>query len=205
MITREQENQITVYLASKKLSPQIFIEIKDHFILQITDLMDYENKNFQEAFLETGLSWKKELEMVRADLFSFRRIARIEKEVLQRRFNKMTLTALLFSMIAGGVYLFLGETYYYFLIFALFIFVSIVLFGIFSGKIRFVDYQQISFHPLIIRNTILGMFIFQIVCYFSGEYEFWKPVCNQLIIFYSMTIQIQLLYFRIKKINVLIR
>lgn len=35
MISLEQEKQITAYLNSKKLSPQILDEIKDHFIMQI--------------------------------------------------------------------------------------------------------------------------------------------------------------------------
>lgn len=204
MISLEQEMQITAYLNSKKLSPQILDEVKDHFMMQIVGLMENENIGFQEAFLAARISWQKELEMVKADFFSFRKIARIEKELLQRRFNKITLMSLLVSLISACIYVVADEVYYYFQIFALVAFASIVLFGIFSGKIKFTDYQLTSFHPLIVRNLILGMIIFPAGCYFSGEYEFWNPVCNQLVIFYSVTIQIQLLYFRIKKINVLV-
>lgn len=204
MISSDQENQITVYLLSRKLSPQILMEVKDHFMIQIAGLMEEGEASFQEAFLAARISWQKELEMVRADLFSFRKIARIEKELLQKRFGKITVTAWVVSLIAAGIYVFSGETYYYFQIFALIASLAIVLFGIFSRKIRFGEYQRISFHPLMIRNMILGMLIFPVGCYFSGEFEFWKPVCNQLVIFYSVTIQIQLLYFRIKKINVLV-
>ncbi len=205
MISSDQENQITAYLLSRKLSPQIMAEVKDHFIMQITGLTENGDVSFQEAFLAARISWQKELEMVKADFFSFRKIARIEKELLQRRFNKMTLTAVLVSLIAAGIYLFSGEMYYCFQIFALVLFISIVIFGIVSGKIKFIEYQRISFHPLIIRNIILGMIIFPAGCYFTGEFEFWKPVCNQLVLFYSVTIQLQLLYFRIKKINVLLQ
>lgn len=205
MISADQENQITAYLHSKKLSPQILMEVKDHFMMQIVSLMENGDVSFQEAFLNAGMSWKRELEMVRADFFSFRKIARIEKVLLQKRFNKITLNALAVSLIFAGIYVFSAETYYYFQIFALLTFVSILVFGIFSGKIRFIEYQRISFHPLIIRNIIPGMLIFPVGCYFSGDFEFWKPVCNQLIIFYSLTIQIQLLYFRIRKINVLVQ
>ncbi len=204
MISLEQEKQITAYLNLKRLSPQILDEVKDHFMMQVGSLMENENMSFQKAFLAAMICWQKELEMVKADLFSFRKIARIEKELLQRRFNKITLTALLVSLISAGIYVVADEVYDYFQIFALIAFASTVLFGIFSGKIKFTDYQRTSFHPLIIRNLILGMIIFPAGCYFSGEFEFWKPVCNQLVIFYSVTIQIQLLYFRIKKINVLV-
>lgn len=205
MISSDQENQITVYLLSRRLSPQILMEVKDHFMMQITGLMEDSNISFQEAFLTARMSWQKELEMVKADFFSFRKIARIEKALLQKRFKKITFTALLVSVILAGVYVLSGETYFYFQISALLAFVAIVLFGILSGKVKFIEYQRISFHPLIIRNMLLGMLIFPVGCYFSGEFEFWKPVCNQLVIFYSLTIQIQLLYFRIKKINVLVQ
>jgi hypothetical protein len=204
MISSDQENQITAYLLSRKLSPQILTEVKDHLMMQIVSLMENDEVSFQEAFLAARISWQKELEMVKADFFSFRKIARIEKGLLQKRFDTITFKALVVSLIAAGIYAFSGETYYYFQIFALLAFVAIVLFGIFSGKIRFIEYQRISFHPLIIRNIILGILVFPIGCYFSGEFEFWKPVCNQLVLFYSLTIQLQLLYFRTKKINVLV-
>lgn len=206
MISSDQENQIAAYLLSRKLSPQILMEIKDHFMMQVAGLMEENDElSFQEAFLTARISWQKELEMVKADLFSFRKIARIEKELLQKRFGKITVTAWVVSLVSGGIYVFSGEAYYYFQIFALVAFVAIVLFGFFSRKIRFSEYQRISFHPLIIRNIILGMIIFPVGCYFLGEFEFWKPVCNQLVLLYSLTIQVQLLYFRIKRINVLVQ
>lgn len=206
MISSDQENQIAAYLLSRKLSPQILMEVKDYFMMQVAGLMEENDElSFQEAFLATRISWHKELEMVKADLFSFRKIARIEKELLQKRFGKITVTAWVVSLVSGGIYVFSGEAYYYFQIFALIAFVAIVLFGLFSRKIRFSEYQRISFHPLIIRNIILGMIIFPVGCYFSGEFEFWKPVFNQLVLLYSLMIQVQLLYFRIKKINVLVQ
>ncbi|GEN77438.1 hypothetical protein [Chryseobacterium hagamense] len=205
MISSDQENQIAAYLLSRKLSPQILTEVKDHFLMQIDSLMEKGDMSFQEAFLAARISWQKELEMVKADFFSFRKIARIEKELLQKRFGKITVTSLAVSLASAGIYVFSGEAYYYFQIFALIAFVVIVLFGIFSRKIRFIEYQRMSLHPLIIRNMILGMLIFPAGCYFSGEFEFWKPACNQLVLFYSLAIQVQLLYFRIKKINVLVQ
>lgn len=204
MITVEQEYQIELYLRSKKLSQPILLEVKDHFLSQISTLMDTQNLNFQEAFLKARVSWKYELEMVKADIFSFRKIARIERALLQKRFNAMMIKSLLFSLIFAMMYIISDAAFFYFEIFSFLIFSVIVLFGIISKKINFREYQRISFHPLILRNIILGMILFPLGCYFSGKFNFWEPALNQLVIFYSLTIQIQLLYFKTKKINVLI-
>lgn len=204
MITIEQENQIELYLRSKKLSPQILIEVKDHFLLQISNLMDAEDLSFQEALLKAQISWKYELEMVKADIFSFKKIARIERNLLQKRFNTMMVKSLLLSLVFAILYMISDATFFYFQIFSFLAFVVIVLFGIISKKINFREYQRMSLHPLILRNIILGIILFPLGCYFSGNFQFWEPALNQLIIFYSLTIQIQLLYFKTKKINVLI-
>lgn len=204
MITIEQENQIELYLRSKKLSPQILIEVKDHFLSQISNLMDAEDLSFQEALLKAQISWKYELEMVKADILSFKKIARIERNLLQKRFNTMMVKSLLLSLVFAILYVISDDTFFYFQIFSLIAFVIIVLFGIISKKINFREYQRMSLHPLILRNIILGIILFPLGCYFSGNFQFWEPALNQLIIFYSLTIQIQLLYFKTKKVNVLI-
>lgn len=82
--------------------------------------------------------------------------------------------------------------------------VYLILFGFISKKISFREYQKVSFHPLILRDILLGVILFPLGCYLSGNYNFWEPILNQVIIFYSLTIQIQLLYFKTKKINVLV-
>lgn len=204
MITSEQEQQIAVYLNSKKLYPQLFFEVKDHFILQISDLMETETLNFQEAFLKTKISWSYELEMVSADILSFKKIARIEKNLLQKRFNRIVINSVLFAIFSAMVYVISDTLFFYFQIACIAIYVLVLFSGFIFKKISFGEYQKISFHPLILRDIILGMILLPLGCYFSESLNFWEPVSNQLIILYSLTVQIQLLYFRTKKINILI-
>lgn len=204
MISTEQEKQITLYLFSKKLNSQLLLEIRDHFILQISHIMEAKNVNFQEAFLETKLSWTKELEMVKADLFTFKKIARIEKKLLQKQFNRIIVNSISFVIFAAIMYSISENLFLYFQILVLCVYALVVLSGFMFSKISFKEYQQISFHPLILRNIILGVILFPVGCYFSRSFNFWEPVLNQLVIFYSLAIQIQLIYFKMKKINVLV-
>ena len=61
MFTEHQLTEIRNYLLSKKLPIDILIEVNDHFISQISDLLREENLSFEEAFEKTKLSWDKEL------------------------------------------------------------------------------------------------------------------------------------------------
>lgn len=204
MITTEQENQISLYLSSKKLDSQLFFEIKDHFVLQISEMMENE-VSFQEAFLETKLSWAKELEMVKADLFSFRKIAKIEKEIIQRRFRKMMIIAFLCSLIMVAVFN-LNENVYLCLQGSLIVLhLGFVLYNFIFGKMKFTEYRQMSFHPLLLRNLLLLLIVIPASnMLFSTREGFWEFPANHIFITYAVIIQIQLLYFRIKKINVLL-
>jgi hypothetical protein len=205
MITIEQDRQITLYLNSKKLDSQLLIEVKDHFISQISNLMERKDINFQEAFLETKLSWAKELEMVKADLFSFRKIAKIEKEILHRRFRKMMMVAFLCALILVAVFN-LNENVYLCLQGSLIILhFGFVLYNFIFKKMKFTEYRQMSFHPLLLRNLLLLLIVIPASnMLFSTREGFWEFPLNHIFITYAVIIQIQLLYFRTKKINVLI-
>ena len=63
MITNVQEDEVELYLCSRKLYSPLLYEVKDHFISQISQLMNEKSLSFQEAFLETKISWKNELEI----------------------------------------------------------------------------------------------------------------------------------------------
>ncbi|GAA5099896.1 hypothetical protein GCM10023210_37800 [Chryseobacterium ginsengisoli] len=204
MITTEQESQISLYLSSKKLDSQLFFEVKDHFILQISEIIK-DNISFQEAFLETKLSWAKELEMVKADLFSFRKIAKIEKEIIQRRFRKMMIIAFLCSLIMVAVFN-LNENVYLCLQGSFIVLhLGFVLYNFIFGKMKFTEYRQMSFHPLLLRNLLLLLIVIPASnMLFSTREGFWEFPANHIFITYAVIIQIQLLYFRIKKINVLL-
>lgn len=205
MISLEQEKQITVYLVSKRLSPQVLIEVKDHFMTQISNSMDAEDLSFQEALLKAQISWKYELEMVKADLFSFRKIAKIEKEIIQRRFRKMMIIAFLCSLIMVTVFN-LNENIYLCLQGSLIVLnFGFLLYNFIFKKMRFTEYRQMSFHPLLLRNLLLLLIIIPVSnILFSTREGFWEFPANHIFITYAMIMQIQLLYFRIKKINVLL-
>lgn len=197
---KEYLTEIEKYLKSKKMSLSIFTEVYDHFVMQISELMNKNEIGFQEAFVETKLNWKYELEMIKADTFSFKKIARIEKRILQTRFKKITYSSLLFSMLLGFTVFVSEEIFFYSEIVILLSFVVILMYNFIWKKMHFTEYRNLSFHPLLLRNVLIGALIFPIASYFSGTFEFWKPVVNQIIMMYALMIQIQLLYFRAKKL-----
>lgn len=204
MISWEQENQITNYLMSKRLSSELLIEVKDHFILQISHLMEYEKMNFHEAFFVAATSWQKELEMARADFLSFRKIARMEKGLIQSRFNMMMIRSGLLAVLFAVIFMLSDNIAFYIQVSVFLLFAFIILLALITKKISVREYHRAHFHPLVLRNIILGLVLFPIGCYFSKTFNFWEPSFNQIVIFYSLSIQIQLLYFRVKKVNVLI-
>lgn len=205
MITKVQEHHIELYLSSRKLYPQLHDEVKDHFISQISHLMNEKSMGFQEAFLETKISWNNELEMVRADVFSFKKIARIEKVVLQQQFRKMNIISALFS---AGAFLLLIIQSELFTILQLFLLLSWIVtlgFSFVTGKMKFSNYMMLSFHPLLIRNILLGTAAILVAGALKYDYhEIADLQISKLFMVYCVTVQLQLMYFNSKKINVLI-
>lgn len=205
MITKEQENQVAAYLISKKLSPQILIEVKDHFILQITDLMDNENKNFHEAFLATKFSWKKELDMVRADLFSFRKVTRIEKDILSHRFRKIMVISTMFSALSFLLLLLDNNLFVTLQILFLGGWFLLLIYNLIKKQMKLSNYIAMSFHPLLVRNFLLGIAVFLIGHSLMVDYcEIIDRQMNKVLLMYSLLVQVQLLYFNSRKVNVLI-
>ena len=205
MISSEQEKQIELYLISKKMHSNIAIEVKDHFISQILNLMESKDLNFQEAFLETKLSWIKELEMVKADFLSFKKITRLERNIMKPIFRRMIIFALAGTLIIG-VILNLNHQFYVWIqatlvtIFFLFSF-----YNFFIKKMKFSEYQRISFHPLLLRSIVLMLIIVPIGgMIFLPKENPWDSSLSDMFLIYGLLIQIQLLYFRTKKINVLL-
>ncbi|MCA6069254.1 hypothetical protein JI747_018975 [Chryseobacterium sp. RG1] len=204
MMNKEYLTEIEKYLKSKKLSAAVFAEVYDHFVMQISDLMTTKNISFHEAFVYTKLNWETELEMVKADFFSFRKIARIEKTIVRSRFKKIIYSSLLFSVLLGLIVPISEEMFFYSEILILLSLVSILMYNFIWKKMSFKEYQQISFHPLLLRNIIVAVITVPLFGYFSETFDFWKPILNQVILLYCVMVKIQLLYFRAKKINVLL-
>ncbi len=205
MITLEQQDQIELYLKSKKLSPPILDEIKDHFVMQIGSLMENEDLGFQEAFLMARISWKRELEMVRADLLSFKKIARIEKQVVQMRFRKITLVSMVFSG-AGFLLLQVDSDLFMNLQILLFIvWIAMLLYNAIRKGFRVSNYASMNFHPLLVRTMLAGLAVFYIGHGMTADYwEILDLQITKLFCMYALAVQLQLLYFSSKKINVLV-
>ncbi|SHE54221.1 hypothetical protein [Chryseobacterium takakiae] len=205
MITKAQEHQVELYLRSRKLYSQLYHEVKDHFISQISHLMNEKSISFQEAFLETKISWKNELEMVRADMFSFKKITRIEKVVLQQQFRKMNIISVLFS--AGTFVLLMVQSELFTILQILLLLSWMVLLAnsFITGKMKFSNYMMLSFHPLLVRNILMAAAVILIVGALKYDYhEIADLQISKLFLVYCVTVQLQLMYFNSKKINVLI-
>lgn len=203
MITVDQELEIKAFLQKKNLSKVISNEIYDHFVVQISDLMK-SNMTFQEAFLRTKIEWQHELEMVKADLFSFKKIARIEKATLQSRFKTIVLSSVIFTLLGFSVLVFLNDYFYLLQTGLLIILFTMLFYNFVFRKMKFREYYELSFHPLILRNLILGSVLFFGVAYFTHSTNFWEAGINRVFLVYAATVQIQLLHFRSKKVNVLL-
>ncbi|WP_336717089.1 hypothetical protein [Chryseobacterium mucoviscidosis] len=205
MITKEKEHQIELYLNSKKLTAQILAEVKDHFISQISHLMLSENLSFPEAFLKAKISWNNELEMVNADFLSFKKVARIEKVILQQRFRKIGIFSLILAT-AATCMMFLNRDVFFTLQIVLLGSLAILLaYSFIAKKMKFSNYIAMSFHPLLLRNLLFGVLIFAFGSFITAEN--WKIMdmnVSKFLSVYSLAVQLQLLYFNSKKINVLV-
>jgi len=148
MMTKENLIEIEKYLKGKNLSSAVFAEVYDHFVMQISELVNKQEISFTEAFLQTKFNWQNELEMVKADLFSFKRIAKIEKSILQDRFKKMMMIALVFSLILGTVFYFNENVYLGVQGTLIVIYLLFLMYHFVFRKMSFSEYRKMSFHPL---------------------------------------------------------
>jgi hypothetical protein len=205
MMTKENLIEIEKYLKGKNLSSAVFAEVYDHFVMQISELINKKDISFTEAFLQTKFNWQSELEMVKADLFSFKRIAKIEKGILQDRFKKMMMIAFLSSVIMGTVFYFNENVYLCFQGALIAMHLLFLMYHFVFRKMSFSEYQKMIFHPLLLRNLLLMLIILPLTnIIFSTTKNLWEFPLNHMFITFSVVLQIQLFYFRAKKINVLL-
>jgi len=203
-MTKENLIEIEKYLKGKNLSSAVFAEVYDHFVMQISELVNKQEISFTEAFLQTKFNWQNELEMVKADLFSFKRIAKIEKSILQDRFKKMMMIALVFSLILGTVFYFNENVYLGVQGTLIVIYLLFLMYHFVFRKMSFSEYRKMSFHPLLLRNVLLMLIIISVNTMFFTTENLWNFPFNHMTVTFSVVLQIQLLYFRAKKINVLL-
>lgn len=204
-MNKENFREVEIYLKSRNLSPSVFAEVYDHFVMQVSDLMAHHKISFQEAFIQTAINWQNDLKMVKADWFSLKRIAKIEKDILQQRFRKIMLISFSASVFAWIVSTISEDIYFGSVILIFAVYFGFSLYAFIFRKIKFSEYRQKSFHPLLLRN-ILIIFLPLLACYLFGYnlWDFLDTKFSKLILIYCMMIHIQLLYFHTKKINILL-
>ncbi|TXF77193.1 hypothetical protein [Chryseobacterium sp.] len=203
----EHELEIRKYLLTKKLSKSLFCEILDHFVSEVTEKMQ-KGAVFQDAFLRSKLKWHGELQMVRTDILSFKKVARIEAEIIGSRFRSLirlsglaAMVSILFMMIYQPFQVFISVA-------MLTVFVGLALFLLIEKKLKLSHFIHLNFHPLILRNIIVSI----LLLFFSGliaEILFTsqrnlKSIIQAGVLVYNLAIQIQLLYLHQKKINALL-
>lgn len=204
MINTLQENEIVKYLASKKLGQKLLAEIKDHFMLQIADVMEHEKISFEEAFLQTKMNWKYELEMVKADLLSAVMISRIERNILQDRFRKMMGYAVIASILVSAL-LYIRQDLFMDTQIAVLVIICILSgYNFIFRKMKLHNYTQVSFHPLMLKNLLAGAILIAVSSIFFESFREAFSVMIKPFFLYSAAIQIQLLYWNARKINVLL-
>lgn len=204
MMTKENLIEIEKYLKGKNLSSAVFAEVYDHFVMQISELVNKQKISFTEAFLQTKFNWQNELKMVKADLFSFKRIAKIEKSILQDRFRKMMMISFVFSVIVGTLFYCNENVYLCVQGVLIIIHLFFLMYHFIFKKMRFSEYRKMSFHPLLLRNVLLMLIILAVNTMFFTTENLWNFPLNHMAVTFSVVLQIQLLYFRAKKINVLL-
>ncbi|MFC6269311.1 hypothetical protein [Frigoriflavimonas asaccharolytica] len=207
MITEAQIRDIRNFLASKKLQSDLFLEVSDHFVVQISQLMLSKNIDFEEAFLQTKILWMGELRMVKADILSFKKITVIEKRIVNKRLNKVLLNSILFLPIILGINFIFPDLGVFFVIFLSAILLFLFGLSLIKKKLKFRDYLFIGFHPLILKIILIG-YILPFLIFSMLPANFTVPELilglskNISLAAFAVVTQIQLLYsnFNNKKV-----
>lgn len=166
MITSEQEKRIKNYLLGCGLAINIMLEIKDHMIAQLDELM-FKGKNFEDAFDEVKKLWEPELKPARMFLFSAGRMPKIQKKLISKESNIFWMKALLFSLIVLGMFIVLAKTMnnesfsyfykaYYILVFAVVTYILISNYKIFIIKRKF-RHHKIATSQYLISSIFTGL------------------------------------------------
>lgn len=201
-MTAQEIKRIEDYLKSKKLSKPLFLELKDHFIIQIEHEIDENNLDFENAFLKVKFKWKNELQMVKADFLSFKLVAKIEKDYLQDTFKKILISAIGLAIVFGliiwkfpdsDIFVKLGLSTTY---------VSLAIFAMLNKKLKFIEFLQLGFQPISLKLLILTILIPFGIIYFTGG----KYILNNdnFLLIAPIIVQIQLVYYQIKNYKVVL-
>ena len=201
-----EKNAVMDFLRKKKLSYPLYKEVLDHFFIDIDDKMN-DGLGFQEAFLQTKLKWHKEFEMVHPDPLSIRKLPRIEASLIGNHFRRISKIASLSAMFSLLIFALYKPAFTVIIIGLSAVLIALVTYSVVSGKISLFNYIRLSFHPLILRGIIASLLLVIFFGFFSDSFSSsrldFKEAITFAIAVFNIVVQIQLVLFQNRKINVL--
>lgn len=200
------KNMVIDFLRKKKLSYPLYKEVHDHFLTDIEQKMT-EGLGFQEAFLQVKIKWQKEFQLVSQDILSFRKVPLIEQRLLGNIFDKIVKSSVLFSILTILFLLVYPPLEFYILGAGFGVLTIYAFYLLFNKKIKFSQFIQINFHPLVLRYIILCIVVFVFLQQFQEIFYQSiniKDSLKTVLMAFNISIQLQLLRLHEKKINVLI-
>lgn len=105
-MTPEQLSEIRQYLLSRRLSLDVLLEVEDHFVTQVGEMMKAQDLSFAEAFSRTKSAWLKDLKMTYNVFYSADDISplmiKYQKQAMWNILRKvfpLTILAIVFYMV----------------------------------------------------------------------------------------------------------
>ncbi|SDL95849.1 hypothetical protein [Chryseobacterium taihuense] len=107
-----QIRQIRNYLLSKNLPIDLLIEVEDHFVMQIADIMKREDINFDNAFYQVKILWENELSFPKYKIqFNLNDVTHFVRKI-NRNILRETLKKTFFYSIITGTFVFGGILFF---------------------------------------------------------------------------------------------
>ena len=178
MISDEQKNEVRQYLLSKKLPLDILIEVEDHVINQLEEVLLRNKVSFEDAFMQVKGLWQEDLQTEK--YYNGNEIASFAKKIKDRETSKAFRKALL------SVFLYVGFTFalskiiskelflhYFSYHFYLFWLVAVV-FYLMNYKIYKKVHKYKSTKFSVFQNSIFFLSFSSVVFYFiAGNFSFY--------------------------------
>ncbi len=131
MITNAHHQEILNYLTSRKLPSDLILELKDHFITQISKKMGEGHLSFDESFIRTKMLWENDLKMRRRSFFSFEKLPEIAIKYQRQENLNIVKRSFLITVFLLIVHVFsttiLEKEYYFILNVAVYFFINALL------------------------------------------------------------------------------
>lgn len=100
MITDNQRSEIRNYLLFRKLPIDVLMEVNDHFVSQITDMINGEDLGFDEAFAKTKNAWQKELKPYWNGSWDLLDRSKFQRDISRRNFISLSKKGLRVTVVA---------------------------------------------------------------------------------------------------------